>query len=176
MSLKLKKFTTKFRKRVGAWQFSLGNILLDLVLILLVLSLVVVGRGNHALYYNTKYFESTELLYETPDFYSLSDMRVDIDSTYYSIEDVVYVFRSVGTQFNRAEGILTQGYVLGMYEPVLWVVGVVLLYITLELLKSLSAIGGIREKIRSRKWWGRGFILACVLFLILVAQLLLPLL
>ena len=176
MNLKSKKSTTSFRERVKGWQVNLGTLILPMVIIMLLLSLYLVGRGNHALFYNTKYFESTELLYKKPDTYSLSDMKVDIKSTYYTIKEVVYVFRSVGTKFNVSEGILTQGYYLGMYGPVLWVVGVSFLYIAWELFKCFAYAKGIKAKIKENKWWGRGFILACILFVILVLQLLFPLL
>lgn len=175
-NLKSKKSTTSFREKMRGLQVNLATLVLPMIIILLILSLYLVARGNHALFYNTKYFESTELLYKKPDTYSLADMKVEIQSTYYSIKEVVYVFRSVGTKFNVSEGILTQGYYLGMYGPVLWVVGVSFLYIVLELFKCFAYAKGIKAKIKENKWWGRGFILACILFVVLVLQLLFPLL
>ena len=176
MSLKSKKFITNFREKAKGWQLNLANLILPMILIMLLLALYLVGVGNHALFHNTKYFESTEILYKVPDAYSLKDMKVEINSTFYTIKEVVYVFRSIGTQFNVSEGILTRGYYLGMYGPVLWAVGVSCLYIVIELIKCLSYAKGLRTKLKEKKWWGRGFVLACILFVVLVLQLLFPLL
>ena len=130
----MKRFTTKFISNAPL-------ILLTLVLFLLTLSLVVVGVGNHALYNNTKLFESVSSNYIVPQRYSLSDMKVLQDSTYYSIKEVVYVFRSVGTHFDTNNGILTQGYFLGMYGNVLlaWVVS--LFYFLIEFVKEVKLVG-----------------------------------
>lgn len=173
---KLKKFITNFRSNAKGWQVNLASLILPLVIVLLILSLVLVGIGNHALFHNTKYYESTSILYKVPDFYSLSDMKVDIDKTYYSIKEVVYVFRSVGTQFNPAEGILTQGYTLKMYSRVWLAVGVSVLYYIVEAIKSYAMGYGIRLRLKERKWWGRFFILGFVLLVMLVLEMLVPLL
>ena len=165
----MKRFTTKFISNAPL-------ILLTLVLFLLTLSLVVVGVGNHALYNNTKLFESLSSNYIVPQRYSLSDMKVLQDSTYYSIKDVVYVFRSVGTHFDTAKGILTQGYYLGMYGNVLlaWVVS--LFYFLIEFVNEVRLVGFKKLTLKRSSRMGYGKLLGFVLFLFLTIQLLFPLL
>lgn len=165
----MKRFTTKFISNAPL-------ILLTLVLFLLTLSLVVVGVGNHALYNNTKLFESLSSNYIVPQRYSLSDMKVLQDSTYYSIKDVVYVFRSVGTHFDTANGILTQGYYLGMYGNVLlaWVVS--LFYFLIEFVKEVRLVGFKKLTLKRSSRMGYGKLVGFVLFLFLTIQLLFPLL
>ena len=156
----MKRFTTKFISNAPL-------ILLILVFFLLTLSLVVVGVGNHALYNNTKLFESVSSNYIVPQRYSLSDMKVLQDSTYYSIKEVVYVFRGVGTHFDTANGILTQGYYLGMYGNVLLAWVVALFYFLIE-------FGKLTLKRSSRMGYAK--LVGFVLFLFLTIQLLFPLL
>lgn len=165
----MKRFTTKFISNAPI-------ILLTLVFFLLTLSLVVVGVGNHALYNNTKLFESLSSNYIVPQRYSLSDMKVLQDSTYYSIKDVVYVFRSVGTHFDTANGILTQGYYLGMYGNVLlaWVVS--LFYFLIEFVKEVRLVGFKKLTLKRSSRMGYGKLVGFVLFLFLTIQLLFPLL
>lgn len=165
----MKRFTTKFISNAPL-------ILLTLVLFLLTLSLVVVGVGNHALYNNTKLFESLSSNYIVPQRYSLSDMKVLQDSTYYSIKDVVYVFRSVGTHFDTANGILTQGYYLGMYGNVLlaWVVS--LFYFLIEFVKEVKLVGFKKLTLKRSSRMGYAKLVGFVLFLFLTIQLLFPLL
>lgn len=172
MNSRLKKFSTK----VEFFRLRINKLLLPLVLLILVLSLVYVGVGNHALFYNTKFYEEFEYLYKVPKFYSLSDMKVEIDSTYYSIKEVVYVFRSAGTKFDISSGVLTQGYRLGMYFQPILAAFVSLLYLVSELVRLLSSVEGVVLSLKSRKWWSRGYILAWVLLLFLVVQVLFPLL
>lgn len=165
----MKRFTTKFISNAPI-------ILLTLVFFLLTLSLVVVGVGNHALYNNTKLFESLSSNYIVPQRYSLSDMKVLQDSTYYSIKDVVYVFRSVGTHFDTANGILTQGYYLGMYGNVLlaWVVS--LFYFLIEFVKEVRLVGFKKLTLKRSSYVGYAKLVGFVLFLFLTIQLLFPLL
>ena len=180
---KLKKSTTRknplwgtIRSRVGLVQGILVKLLLPMVLIMLVLSLVEVGIGNHALFNNTKLYESTSTLFKTPDFYSLKDMKVEIGKTYYTIKQVVYTFRSVGTQFSKSDGILTQGYFLGMYSRELLIVFVGAVYFLFEVAKSASSGYPLRFRLKENKWWGKGFLLAILLYVLLIVQLLFPLL
>ena len=165
----MKRFTTKFISNAPL-------ILLTLVVFLLTLSLVVVGVGNHALYNNTKLFESVSSNYIVPQRYSLSDMKVLQDSTYYSIKEVVYVFRSVGTHFDTANGILTQGYYLGMYGNVLlaWVVS--LFYFLIEFVKEVKLVGFNKLTLKRYSRMGYAKLVGFVLFLFLTIQLLFPLL
>lgn len=165
----MKRFTTKFISNAPI-------ILLTLVLFLLTLSLVVVGVGNHALYNNTKLFESVSSNYIVPQRYSLSDMKVLQDSTYYSIKEVVYVFRSVGTHFDTTNGILTQGYFLGMYVNVLlaWVVS--LFYFLIEFVKEVKLVGFRKLALKRSSCMGYAKLVGFVLFLFLTIQLLFPLL
>ncbi len=165
----MKRFTTKFISNAPL-------ILLTLVFFLLTLSLVVVGVGNHALYNNTKLFESVSSNYIVPQRYSLSDMKVLQDSTYYSIKEVVYVFRSVGTHFDTANGILTQGYYLGMYGNVLlaWVVS--LFYLLIEFVKEVKLVGFNKLTLKRSSRMGYAKLVGFVLFLFLTIQLLFPLL
>ena len=165
----MKRFTTKFISNAPI-------ILLTLVLFLLTLSLVVVGVGNHALYNNTKLFESVSSNYIVPQRYSLSDMKVLQDSTYYSIKEVVYVFRGVGTHFDTANGILTQGYYLGMYGNVLlaWVVS--LFYFLIEFVKEVKLVGFRKLTLKRSSHVGYAKLVGFVLFLFLTIQLLFPLL
>ena len=165
----MKRFTTKFISNPPL-------ILLTLVFFLLTLSLVVVGVGNHALYNNTKLFESLSSNYIVPQRYSLSDMKVLQDSTYYSIKEVVYVFRSVGTHFDTTNGILTQGYFLGMYGNVLlaWVVS--LFYFLIEFVKEVKLVGFRKLALKRSSHVGYAKLVGFVLFLFLTIQLLFPLL
>lgn len=165
----MKRFTTKFISNAPI-------ILLTLVLFLLTLSLVVVGVGNHALYNNTKLFESLSSNYIVPQRYSLSDMKVLQDSTYYSIKEVVYVFRGVGTHFDTTNGILTQGYFLGMYGNVLlaWVVS--LFYFLIEFVKEVKLVGFRKLTLKRSSHVGYAKLVGFVLFLFLTTQLLFPLL
>lgn len=165
----MKRFTTKFI-------FNAPLILLILVFFLLTLSLVVVGVGNHALYNNTKLFESVSSNYIVPQRYSLSDMKVLQDSTYYSIKELVYVFKSVGTHFDTANGILTQGYYLGMYGNVLlaWVVS--LFYFLSEFVKEVKLVGFKKLTLKRSSRMGYTKLVGFVLFLFLTIQLLFPLL
>lgn len=165
----MKRFTTKFISNAPL-------ILLTLVFFLLILSLVVVGVGNHALYNNTKLFESVSSNYIVPQRYSLSDMKVLQDSTYYSIKEVVYVFRGVGTHFDTANGILTQGYYLGMYGNVLlaWVVS--LFYFLREFVKEVKLVGFSKLALKRSSRMGYAKLVGFVLFLFLTTQLLFPLL
>ena len=165
----MKRFTTKFISNAPI-------ILLTLVLFLLTLSLVVVGVGNHALYNNTKLFESLSSSYIVPQRYSLSDMKVLQDSTYYSIKEVVYVFRGVGTHFDTTNGILTQGYFLGMYGNVLlaWVVS--LFYFLIEFVKEVKLVGFRKLTLTRSSHVGYAKLVGFVLFLFLTIQLLFPLL
>ena len=165
----MKRFTTKFISNAPI-------ILLTLVLFLLTLSLVVVGVGNHALYNNTKLFESVSSNYIVPQRYSLSDMKVLQDGTYYSIKEVVYVFRSVGTHFDTTNGILTQGYFLGMYGNVLlaWVVS--LFYFLIEFVKEVKLVGFRKLALKRSSHGGYAKLVGFVLFLFLTIQLLFPLL
>jgi hypothetical protein len=165
----MKRFTTKFISNTPL-------ILLTLVFFLLTLSLVVVGVGNHALYNNTKLFESLSSNYIVPQRYSLSDMKVLQDSTYYSIKEVVYVFRGVGTHFDTANGILTQGYYLGMYGNVLlaWVVS--LFYFLIEFVKEVKLVGFRKLTLKRSSHVGYAKLVGFVLFLFLTIQLLFPLL
>lgn len=165
----MKRFTTKFISNAPL-------ILLTLVFFLLTLSLVVVGVGNHALYNNTKLFESLSSNYIVPQRYSLSDMKVLQDSTYYSIKEVVYVFRSVGTHFDTTNGILTQGYFLGMYGNVLlaWVVS--LFYFLIEFVKKVKLVGFRKLALKRSSHVGYAKLVGFVLFLFLTIQLLFPLL
>jgi len=165
----MKRFTTKFISNAPI-------ILLTLVLFLLTLSLVVVGVGNRALYNNTKLFESVSYNYIVPQRYSLSDMKVLQDSTYYSIKEVVYVFRGVGTHFDTANGILTQGYYLGMYGNVLlaWVVS--LFYFLIEFVKEVKLVGFRKLTLKRSSHVGYAKLVGFVLFLFLTIQLLFPLL
>ena len=165
----MKRFTTKFISNAPI-------ILLTLVLFLLTLSLVVVGVGNHALYNNTKLFESLSSNYIVPQRYSLSDMKVLQDSTYYSIKEVVYVFRGVGTHFDTTNGILTQGYFLGMYGNVLltWVVS--LFYFLIEFVKEVKLVGFRKLTLKRSSHVGYAKLVGFVLFLFLTIQLLFPLL
>ena len=167
--LTMKRFTTKFI-------FNAPLILLILVFFLLTLSLVVVGVGNHALYNNTKLFESVSSNYIVPQRYSLSDMKVLQDSTYYSIKELVYVFKSVGTHFDTANGILTQGYYLGMYGNVLlaWVVS--LFYFLSEFVKEVKLVGFKKLTLKRSSRMGYTKLVGFVLFLFLTIQLLFPLL
>lgn len=165
----MKRFTTKFISNAPL-------ILLTLVFFLLTLSLVVVGVGNHALYNNTKLFESVSSNYIVPQRYSLSDMKVLQDSTYYSIKEVVYVFRGVGTHFDTANGILTQGYYLGMYGNVLlaWVVS--LFYFLIEFVKEVKLVGFSKLTLKRSSRMGYAKLVGFVLLLFLTIQLLFPLL
>ena len=165
----MKRFTTKFISNAPL-------ILLTLVFFLLTLSLVVVGVGNHALYNNTKLFESLSSNYIVPQRYSLSDMKVLQDSTYYSIKEVVYVFRSVGTHFDTTNGIITQGYFLGMYGNVLlaWVVS--LFYFLIEFVKEVKLVGFRKLALKRSSHVGYAKLVGFVLFLFLTIQLLFPLL
>lgn len=165
----MKRFTTKFISNAPL-------ILLTLVFFLLTLSLVVVGVGNHALYNNTKLFESVSSNYIVPQRYSLSDMKVLQDSTYYSIKEVVYVFRSVGTHFDTNNGILTQGYYLGMYGNVLlaWVVS--LFYFLIEFVKEVKLVGFSKLALKRSSRMGYAKLVGFVLLLFLTIQLLFPLL
>lgn len=165
----MKRFTTKFISNAPL-------ILLILVFFLLTLSLVVVGVGNHALYNNTKLFESVSSNYIVPQRYSLSDMKVLQDSTYYSIKEVVYVFRGIGTHFDTANGILTQGYYLGMYGNVLlaWVVS--LFYFLIEFVKEVKLVGFSKLALKRSSRMGYAKLVGFVLFLFLTIQLLFPLL
>lgn len=165
----MKRFTTKFISNAPI-------ILLTLVFFLLTLSLVVVGVGNHALYNNTKLFESVSSNYIVPQRYSLSDMKVLQDSTYYSIKEVVYVFRGVGTHFDTANGILTQGYYLGVYGNVLlaWVVS--LFYFLIEFVKEVKLVGFRKLTLKRSSHVGYAKLVGFVLFLFLTIQLLFPLL
>lgn len=165
----MKKFTTKFIPNAPL-------ILLTLVFFLLTLSLVVVGVGNHALYNNTKLFESVSSNYIVPQRYSLSDMKVLQDSTYYSIKEVVYVFRGVGTHFDTTNGILTQGYFLGMYGNVLLAWGVSLLYFLIEFVKEVRLVGFKKLTLKRSSRMGYAKLVGFVLFLFLTIQLLFPLL
>lgn len=150
--------------------------ILPFVLVLLILGLLYVGIGNHSLFYNTKLYESLSSLYQTPDWYSLGEMRVEIDKTYYPIKQVAYVFSSVGTKYSIADGTLTQGYLLGYYQSVFGVVLVSTLYFLFEFIQIKVSGLTIRQKLRSSsKWWGYGFILALVLHILLIAQVLFPL-
>lgn len=150
--------------------------ILPFVIVLLLLGLVYVGLGNHALYYNTKLYESLSSLYQTPDWYSLSEMRVEIDKTYYPIQRVAYVFSSVGTKYSIADGTLTQGYLLGHYQSILGVVLVSTLYFIFEVLQARSSGLSIRQKIKTgNRWWAIGFVIALIMHVFLVAQVLFPL-
>ena len=129
-----------------------------------------------ALYNNTKLFESVSYNYIVPQRYSLSDMKVLQDSTYYSIKEVVYVFRGVGTHFDTANGILTQGYYLGMYGNVLlaWVVS--LFYFLIEFVKEVKLVGFRKLTLKRSSHVGYAKLVGFVLFLFLTIQLLFPLL
>ena len=165
----MKRFTTKFISNAPL-------ILLTLVFFLLTLSLVVVGVVNHALYNNTKLFESVSSNYIVPQRYSFSDMKVLQDSTYYSIKEVVYVFRGVGTHFDTTNGILTQGYYLGIYGNVLlaWVVS--LFYFLIEFVKEVKLVGFSKLALKRSSRMGYAKLVGFVLFLFLTIQLLFPLL
>ena len=160
----MKRFTTKFISNAPI-------ILLTLVLFLLTLSLVVVGVGNHALYNNTRLFESVSSNYLVPERYSLSDMKVLHDS-----KEVVYVFRGVGTHFDTTNGILTQGYFLGMYGNVLLAWGVSLLYFLIEFVKEVRLVGFKKLTLKRSSRVGYAKLVGFVLFLLLTIQLLFPLL
>ena len=165
----MKRFTTKFISNAPL-------ILLTLVFFLLTLSLVVVGVGNHALYNNTKLFESVSSNYIVPQRYSLSDMKVLQDSTYYSIKEVVYVFRGIGTHFDTANGVLTQGYFLGMYGNVLLAWVVTLTYFFIEFVKEVRLVGFKKLSLKRSTRMGYFKLAGFVLFLFLTIQLLFPLL
>lgn len=165
----MKRFITKFIAKAPL-------ILLILVFFLLTLSLIVVGVGNHALYNNTKLFESVSSSYIVPERYSLSDMKVLHDSTYYSIKEVAYVFRSVGTHFDTANGVLTQGYYLGMYGNVLLAWVVTLAYFFIEFVKEVRLVGFKNLSLKRFTRMGYFKLAGFVLFLVLTIQLLFPLL
>ena len=174
-----KSITIKWgRLRSGAKsvQLKLADFLLPLVLLMLILALVEVGFGNHALFHNTKLYEETSSLFKRPDYYSLSDMKVEISKTYYTIKEVVYVFRSSGSMFSTSQGVLTQGYYLLMYPRELLIVLVGGFYFISEFGKCFIAGLPIRSKIKERKYWGKGFLVALVLYVLLVVELLVPLL
>lgn len=103
-------------------------------------------------------------------------MKVLQDSTYYSIKEVVYVFRSVGTHFDTTNGILTQGYYLGMYGNVLlaWVVS--LFYFLIEFVKEVKLVGFSKLALKRSSRMGYAKLVGFVLFLFLTIQLLFPLL
>jgi hypothetical protein len=164
----MKRFTTKFLEKVP-------TLLPIFVIILLILSLIVVGFGNHALYTNTKVFESVSDNYIVPQHYSLSDMKVLHDSTYYTIKDVIYVFRSVGTHFDTTNGILTQGYYVGIYGNVLLAWAVSLLYFIIEFIKEVRLVGFKKLTLKRTTRLGYAKLVAFGLFLFLTVQLLFPL-
>jgi hypothetical protein len=165
----MKRFTTKFLEHVP-------NLLIMFVISLLILSLVVVGFGNHALYTNTKIFESVSSNYIIPQQYSLSDMKVLHDSTYYSIKEVVYVFRSIGTRFDITNGIITQGYFVGIYGNVLLAWAVSLLYFIIEFIKEVRLVGFKKLTFKRPNRIGYYKLVGFGLFLFLTLQLLFPLL
>lgn len=165
----MKRFTTKFISNAPL-------ILAILVFLMLTLSLVLVGVGNHALYTNTKVYESLSSNYIVPEIYSLKDMKVLHNSTYYTIKDVVYVFRGIGTHFDTANGILTQGYKLGMYGNLLYSWVVTLVYFLVEFIKEVRLVGFKKLTLKRTTHLGYFKLVSFVLFLFLTIQLLFPLL
>lgn len=165
----MKRFTTKFISKAPL-------ILAILVFLMLTLSLLVVGVGNHALYNNTKLFESLSSNYIVPEIYSLKDMKVLHESTYYTIKDVVVVFRSTGTHFDTVNGILTHGYNLGMYGNVLFSWAVSLVYFLVEFTKEVRLVGFKKLTLKRPTRLGYFKLVSFVLFLFLTFQLLFPLL
>lgn len=165
----MKRFTTKFISNAPL-------LLAILVFLMLTLSLVLVGVGNHALYTNTKVYESLSSNYIVPEIYSLKDMKVLHNSTYYTIKDVVYVFRGTGTHFDTANGILTQGYRLGMYGNLLYSWAVTLVYFLAEFIKEVRLVGFKKITLKRTTRLGYFKLVSFVLFLFLTIQLLFPLL
>ena len=165
----MKRFTTKFISNAPL-------ILAVLVFLMLTLSLVLVGVGNHALYTNTKVYESLSSNYIVPEIYSLKDMKVLHNSTYYTIKDVVYVFRGIGTHFDTANGILTQGYRLGMHGNLLYSWAVTLVYFLAEFIKEVRLVGFKKLTLKRTTRLGYFKLVSFVLFLFLTIQLLFPLL
>lgn len=150
--------------------------LLPLVFIMLLISLIVVGIGNHALYNNTRLYEDTSALYVTPEFYYLSEMKVEVEKTYYTIKEVVYVFRSVGTQFSKSQGVLTQGYYLGLYGSVLWVELLSFVYFIVISIKGKLNGGTLRLFFRNSRRKAIFTLVTFIMFVFLTLQLLFPLL
>lgn len=164
------------RTKLEKVQPKVVGFLLPLVFIMLLISLVVVRVGNHALYNNTRFYEDTSALYVIPEFYSLSEMKVEVEKTYYAIKEVVYVFRSVGTQFSISQGVLTQGYSLGLYGAVLWVDVLSFVYFLVISIKGRLHGSTLRLFFRNSKPRAIFTAVTFVMFVFLTLQLLFPLL
>lgn len=156
--------------RMIAWR-----ILIVALLLVTIMNLYVVGITNHILFQNTKNFERFSAFYQVPDWYSLSEMKVDIDSTYYTIKKVVPVFNSVGTQFSIGSGILTQGLSFKFYKEIYPSVLTSVIFLAFEFITSLSSIEGIRFRMRYEGIFGKIFWLSLVLNILLILQMLFPL-
>lgn len=149
--------------------------LLYLVLLSTILSIIIVSIGNSGLFNNTKYYESISTNYKSPTYYSLSDKKVEIDKTYYTIKEVVPVFKDVGVKFDKKEGILTKPYNLMEYRQVVMMLGVSYLYFLLALVRLYgTSLIGLADAIKQKGLWGKVFVLALILVLYLTLLVFVP--
>lgn len=119
MFWKSKKVSTK-RKRgynLPLLQSRLLTFLKYMTLILLIISTIWVGLGNHVMFVNTHIVEEYSKDFVVPTFYSLKDMTAKVGDKVYNIKEVVYVFRSAGGVFDTSKKAMIVGYSLSMYYP-----------------------------------------------------------
>lgn len=151
------------------------DLVLYLVLFSTILSIIMVSIGNHNLFNNTKYYESISSNYKSPTYYSLSEKKVEIDKTYYTIKEVVPVFKDVGVKFDKSEGILTKPYNLIEYNSVVMMLGVSYLYFILSLIRLYgTSLIGLGDAIRQKGIWGKLFILTICLAVYLTILVFVP--
>lgn len=162
------------RDKVLYVQQIISRVVLVLIFIMVLFNLYIVDETNHLLFQNTKAFERFSALYQVPDWYSLSEMKVDIDKTYYGINKVVPVFRSVGTQFSIGSGTLTQGFALSYYKDLFPSIGMSLLYFGIEGFRGLISVEGLKLRMKSERVFGKLFWIALILNVVLIIRMLFP--
>lgn len=116
---KSKKVSTKGKRGISLplLQGRLLTFLKYITLILLFISTIWVGLGNHVMFTNTHIVESYSKDFVVPTFYSLKDMTAKVGDKIYNIKEVVYVFRSAGGVFDTSKKAMIMGYSLSMYYP-----------------------------------------------------------
>lgn len=116
---KFKKVSTKGKKGIDfpLLQGRLLTFLKYMTLVLLVISTIWVGLGNHVMFVNTHIVEEYSKDFVVPTFYSLKDMTAKVGDKIYNIKEIVYVFRSAGGVFDTSKKSMIIGYSLSMYYP-----------------------------------------------------------
>ena len=119
MLKKSKKVTTKSKGGINLLllQSRILTFLKYTTLLLLIISTIWVGLGNHVMFTNTHIVESYSKDFVVPTFYSLKDMTAKVGDKVYQIKEVVYVFRSAGGVFDTSKKAMIVGYSLSMYYP-----------------------------------------------------------